>query len=89
VPTRQPQPTKDSAKELLEVFEAAVIRLKAAIADSDAANLGETWTMRLGSRVLVSEPRGLLMRLMDSTGFLATFWRRAIDAIIVRRYRHR
>jgi uncharacterized damage-inducible protein DinB len=34
------------------------------VADTNAARLGETWTMRAGPRVLVSESRGLLMRLM-------------------------
>jgi uncharacterized damage-inducible protein DinB len=64
VATRQPQPPKDSAKELLEVFEAGVTRLRSAIADTDAAKLGEKWTMRMGPRVLVSEARAMLMRLM-------------------------
>jgi uncharacterized damage-inducible protein DinB len=64
VATRPPQPLKDSAAALLEVFDAGVTRLKAAVDDADAAKLGEKWTMRAGSRVLVSEPRALLMRLM-------------------------
>jgi hypothetical protein len=53
VASRPPQPPKDS-----------VTRLKASVADTDAAKLGEKWTMRAGSRVLVPEPRALLMRLM-------------------------
>ncbi len=64
VATRQPQPPKDSAAELLETFDAGVTRLKAAVAGADAAKLAEKWTMRAGPRVLVSEPRALLMRLM-------------------------
>ena len=64
VASRPPQPPKDSAAELLEVFDAGVSRLNASVADADAAKLGEKWTMRAGSRVLVSEPRALLMRLM-------------------------
>jgi uncharacterized damage-inducible protein DinB len=64
VASRKPQPPKDSAAELLEVFDAAAARLKAAVADTDAAKLSEKWTMRAGPRVLVSEPRALLMRLM-------------------------
>lgn len=64
VAARQPQPPKDSATELLEVFDTGVARLKSAIADTDAAALQEPWTMRVGPRVLVSEPRALLMRLM-------------------------
>jgi uncharacterized damage-inducible protein DinB len=64
VASRTPQPAQDSAAELLDVFDAGVARLKAAVADTDAAKLGEKWTMRAGPRVLVSEPRALLMRLM-------------------------
>ena len=41
-----------------------VMRLKSAIADIDASKLAETWTMRMGPRVLVSESRAMLMRLM-------------------------
>ena len=64
VASRQPQPPKDSATELLEAFDAGVARLKSAVAGTDAAKLREHWTMRMGPRVLVSEPRTLLMRLM-------------------------
>lgn len=64
VATRQPQPPKDSATELLEAFDSGVTRLKSAIADIDAGTLRENWTMRMGPRVLVSEPRAMLMRLM-------------------------
>ncbi len=64
VTTRQPQPPKDSAAELLEAFDAGVARLKAAVAGTDTATLGEKWSMRAGPKVLVSESRALLMRLM-------------------------
>ncbi|MGH9370550.1 MAG: DinB family protein [Vicinamibacterales bacterium] len=64
VATRQPQPPKDSATELLEAFDTGVTRLKSAIANIDAATLSERWTMRMGPRVLVSESRAMLMRLM-------------------------
>ena len=64
VATRQPQPPKDSARELLEAFDTGVTRLKSAVADIDAGKLRENWTMRMGPRVLVSEPRAMLMRLM-------------------------
>jgi uncharacterized damage-inducible protein DinB len=64
VATRQPQPPKDSAEELLEAFDSGIARLKSAIAGTDAAKLGEKWTMRMGPRVLASESRALLMRLM-------------------------
>jgi uncharacterized damage-inducible protein DinB len=64
VASRPPQPAKDSAAELLDVFDAGAARLKAAVAETDAAKLGEKWTMRAGPRVLVSESRALLMRLM-------------------------
>lgn len=64
VATRQPQPPKDSAQELLEAFDAGATRLKSAVADIDTAQLAEKWTMRMGPRVLVSESRAMLMRLM-------------------------
>jgi uncharacterized damage-inducible protein DinB len=64
VATRPPQTPKDSAKELLETFDTAVTRLKSATADLDDAKLDQTWTMRMGPRVLVSESRAMLMRLM-------------------------
>ena len=64
VVSRQAQSPKDSAAELLEAFDAGVTRLKAAVASTDAATLAATWTMRAGPRVLASESRALLMRLM-------------------------
>ena len=64
VATRQPQAPHDSASGLLEAFDAGVTRLKSAIAGIDDAKLRENWTMRMGPRVLVSESRALLMRLM-------------------------
>lgn len=64
VASRQAQPQKDSAAELLEIFDTGVTRLKSAVAGTDAATLSERWTMRMGPRVLASEPRALLMRLM-------------------------
>jgi uncharacterized damage-inducible protein DinB len=64
ISSRKPQPSKDSAAELLEVFDAGVTRLKASVANTDAATMDEKWTMRAGPQVLVSEPRALLMRLM-------------------------
>ena len=64
VSTRQPAPPKDSAMALLEAFDTAVARLRSALPGVDAAKLDEKWTMRMGPRVLVAEPRALLMRLM-------------------------
>ena len=64
VATRQPQPAKDSAQELLETFDSGVALLKSAVAEIDAVRLRENWTMRVGPRVLVSESRAMLMRLM-------------------------
>ena len=64
VASRQPQPSRDSAAQLLEVFDAGAARLNAAVAATDEARLAEKWTMRAGPRVLVSESRALLMRLM-------------------------
>src|SRR5215207_4918534 len=57
VSSRQPQPPKDSADELVETFDAGAARLKSAIAETDDAKLAEKWTMRAGERVLASESR--------------------------------
>lgn len=64
VPSRQLQLPKDSAAELLETFDAGVTRLKAAVTGTADVKLAEKWTMRAGPKVLVSESRALLMRLM-------------------------
>jgi uncharacterized damage-inducible protein DinB len=64
VSSRPPQPPKDSAAELVETFDAGVSRLKSAIAETDDVKMAEKWTMRAGERVLASESRALLMRLM-------------------------
>ena len=64
VATRPPQAPKDSAAALLEAFDAGVTRMKAAAAATDAAQLSGKWTMRAGPKVLVSESRAMLMRLM-------------------------
>lgn len=64
VASRPPQASQDSAAALLETFDEGVARLKASAADTDAAKLAGKWTMRAGPRVLVSEPRALLMRVM-------------------------
>lgn len=64
VTTRPPQTPKDSAAELLAMFDAGTERLKAAVAATDAAALEERWTLRAGPQVLISESRAMLMRLM-------------------------
>jgi uncharacterized damage-inducible protein DinB len=64
VSSRPPQLPQDSAGELLATFDAGVARLKSAVAETDDARLAEKWTMRAGARILASESRALLMRLM-------------------------
>lgn len=64
VMTRPPQPLDDSAEALVAAFDANVARLEDALASTDDARLNEKWTMRAGPKVLISEPRALLMRLM-------------------------
>ena len=41
VASRPPQPPKDSAAELVQIFDTGVARLKASVADTDAAKLSE------------------------------------------------
>jgi uncharacterized damage-inducible protein DinB len=62
--SRPSQSPKDSTAALLKDFDTGVARLRAAVAETDARKLNEKWTMRAGPRVLVSEQRALLMRLM-------------------------
>ena len=46
------------------MFDAAAGRLRDAVAALDASTLNDRWTLRAGPRVLISESRALLMRLM-------------------------
>lgn len=64
ITSRPSQTPKDSSAELLDVFNAGVARLKSAAAAMEPGKLAEKWTMRAGPRVLASESRALLMRLM-------------------------
>ncbi len=64
VTTRPPVALKDTPADLLEAFDGATARLKAAVASVTPDTLADNWTMRAGPKVLVSERRALLMRLM-------------------------
>ena len=64
VASRAPQPTMDSAPELLAHFDAGLRRLNAALATADIDRLNGDWAMRRGGQVLMVQPRRVLLRLM-------------------------
>lgn len=61
---RQPRPPVDSAAELLQIFDAAVQKFTAALANADYATLAKPWAMRRGDRVLVERPKRDLVRVI-------------------------
>ena len=61
---RPAMPSAGTAAELLAAFDANVAKLRAALATLDAGGLDRTWTMRMGGRVLVQNPKRVLMRVM-------------------------
>ena len=64
VSTRPPQPRRNSARELIALLDESVARMKSAVAAVDAGTLDQPWQLKVGPKVLVSEPRALLMRVM-------------------------
>ncbi len=50
--------------EVLAQFDANVEKLRGALARADASALDRTWTFRMGERVVVQEPKRVLLRLM-------------------------
>mgnify|MGYP006172822255 CR=1 FL=1 len=49
-------------EELLGQFDRLVAEAKEAIAETDDASLGETWSLTMGGKVLFSAPRGVVVR---------------------------
>jgi uncharacterized damage-inducible protein DinB len=54
----------NTADELLAVFDAKVKELRPALATVDEADLATPWTLRNGEQVLVTRPKGHLVRHM-------------------------
>ena len=53
-----------SRQEVLDLFDANVIKSRAAIAEAEDAAFGQTWTLRAGDRVIFSLPRIGAIRTM-------------------------
>jgi len=51
-----------SRADLLDLFDSSVESLRAALAAADAESLARPWTLRKGDYVIVTGPRGELMR---------------------------
>ena len=64
VMTRTPQAPLSSASELVAHFDAGARRFDAALGATTYEHLDAPWTMRMGSRVLVSQPRRVLLRTL-------------------------
>ncbi|MEO6866128.1 MAG: DinB family protein [Gemmatimonadaceae bacterium] len=52
----------NSAAELLALFDSSVAALRAALASADNASLARTWTLRKGEEVIITGPKGELIR---------------------------
>lgn len=59
---RTPPPPLDTAHELIELFDAVVGRFTALLDTVDSDALDQVWTLRHGQRVMVEQPRRVLLR---------------------------
>jgi len=62
--TRRPRAPFASRQELLAHFEDSVTSFRAALGSTDLTTLAEPWTIRNGDRVLLAQPRRVLVRRM-------------------------
>ena len=62
--TRPAPVVMQTAPELLSAFDAGVSAFKAAIATATPDTYAQKWTLNMGPKVIISEPRSLLMRSM-------------------------
>ncbi len=61
---RQPVPVLNSADALIAFFDANLDRLRPAMAELDLVSLQQPWTLRHGQHVIVTAPKGALLRNM-------------------------
>ena len=52
----------NSRTELLDLFDSSVESLRTALRSADAVSLARPWTLRMGEQVLVTGPKGVLVR---------------------------
>ena len=62
VGTRPAQSPLDSARELLESFEAGLKRFNAALAATDFDRLAQPWAIRHTGRIIAEQPRRVMLR---------------------------
>jgi uncharacterized damage-inducible protein DinB len=62
VSTPVPRPEADSTAQVLETFEASMVRARQILAAMDDAELAAPWRMMQGDRELWSIPRGAFLR---------------------------
>lgn len=62
VNTPTPRPEADSTAQVLETFEASMVRARQILAAMDDAELSSPWRMMQGDRELWSIPRGAFLR---------------------------
>jgi uncharacterized damage-inducible protein DinB len=61
---RQPLPPIDSARGLVEFFDASLARFNAALAASSDGALARPWAIRRGDKVLAEQPRRVMLRTL-------------------------
>ena len=61
---RTPAPEKNTAADLVEFFDSQVAVLRKAIAGINPGDLDKQWSLKAGDRVLISQTRRNLLRVM-------------------------
>ena len=62
VGTRPAQSPLDSARELVEYFEAGLQRFNAALAATNVDRLAQPWAIRHTGRIIAEQPRRVMLR---------------------------
>ncbi|MFD1953086.1 DinB family protein [Paenibacillus thailandensis] len=52
----------EKPEDVLEEFDANVVKLEKLIAESDEKSLGEEWTLRNGDHIILRQPRAIALR---------------------------
>lgn len=51
--------------DILEEFDANVVKLEKLLAESDEKTLGEEWTLRNGDHIILRQPRAIALRTFE------------------------
>jgi uncharacterized damage-inducible protein DinB len=57
-----PRPSRGTAAELVEAWDAALVEVKAALGSVDPGTLADEWTLRVGDHVVFTRPRAVVFR---------------------------